>query len=56
MVRGIEPGPMRTEFRARVYHAENPLEQPEPSIAAAGIVKLLVSDISESDLLIRLNR
>lgn len=41
VVRGIIPGPMRTAFRARVYHAENPMEQPDPAIAAAKIVFLL---------------
>jgi len=54
MVRGIEPGTMRTAFRAKAYHADNPLEQPEPAIAAAKILRLLSEDISESDSIIRL--
>jgi NAD(P)-dependent dehydrogenase (short-subunit alcohol dehydrogenase family) len=40
-VRGIKPGPMRTAFRAKVYHAESPAEQPDPAIVAAKIAALL---------------
>ena len=52
IVRGINPGPMRTDFRARVYHAENPLEQPEPAVAARRIMSLLEDDIATTDVLI----
>jgi NAD(P)-dependent dehydrogenase (short-subunit alcohol dehydrogenase family) len=51
-VRGIIPGPMRTGFRAKVYHAENPMEQPEPSIVAGKIVSMLAGDLSYSDLIV----
>ncbi len=54
LVKGIDPGAMRTGFRAKVYHAENPMDQPEPGIAAARIVDLLSDDHSESELIIRL--
>jgi NAD(P)-dependent dehydrogenase (short-subunit alcohol dehydrogenase family) len=54
LVRGIDPGAMRTGFRAKVYHAENPMEQPEPGIAAAKIAEMLSQDCSESELIIRL--
>lgn len=54
LVKGIDPGAMRTDFRAKVYHAENPMGQPEPGIAAARIVDLLSDDHSESEILIRL--
>jgi len=47
VVRGIIPGAMRTAFRARVYHAENPLEQPDPAIAASKIAGMLGDDLSE---------
>lgn len=47
-VRGIIPGPMRTGFRARVYHAENPMEQPEPRVVAAKIAGMLVGDLAGS--------
>lgn len=40
-VRGIIPGAMRTGFRARVYHAENPLEQPDPAIVAKKVAAML---------------
>jgi NAD(P)-dependent dehydrogenase (short-subunit alcohol dehydrogenase family) len=54
LVKGIDPGAMRTGFRAKVYHAENPMDQPEPGIAAARIVDLLSDDHSESELIMRL--
>jgi NAD(P)-dependent dehydrogenase (short-subunit alcohol dehydrogenase family) len=40
-VRGVVPGAMRTGLRARAYHAENPLEQPEPAIVAGKVVAVL---------------
>jgi len=54
-VRGIIPGPMRTDFRAKVYHAENPMEQPEPSIAARKITTMLSNDLSGGDLILDLS-
>lgn len=54
IVRGIYPGSMRTAFRAMVYHAENPMEQPEPTIAAGKIVDLLTAEISDTELVINL--
>jgi len=54
LVRGIDPGAMRTGFRAKVYHAENPMEQPEPGIAAVKIADMLSQDCPESELIIRL--
>jgi len=55
MVRGIDPGAMRTDFRAKVYHAENPMEQPDPAIAAGKIAEMLSEDQSESELITRLS-
>ncbi len=55
IVRGINPGAMRTGFRAKVYHAENPMEQPEPAIAAGKIVAMLTREISGRDLLVNLS-
>jgi hypothetical protein len=43
---------MRTAFRAKVYHAENPLSQPEPVIAARKIIRMLTGDASSSDLVV----
>lgn len=51
-VRGIIPGPMRTAFRAKVYHAENPMEQPEPAIVAGKIASMLTGDPSGCDLIV----
>lgn len=54
-VRGINPGAMRTGFRAKVYHAENPMEQPDPAIAARKIVAMLTADLTAYDLLVDLS-
>lgn len=51
-VRGINPGAMRTQFRAKVYHAENPLDQPEPALAAEKIVNMLVADSLDRNLIV----
>ncbi len=53
-VRGIDPGAMRTGFRAMVYPAENAMQQPEPGIAAKKISDMLSADLTETDLIIRL--
>jgi hypothetical protein len=55
-VRGINPGAMRTGFRAKVYHAENPLEQPDPAIAAGRIMDMLTMDLSDQDLIVDLSK
>ena len=52
--RGINPGPMRTGFRAKAYHAENPLEQPEPGFVAEKIVDMLSGDLTGIDLIVNL--
>jgi NAD(P)-dependent dehydrogenase (short-subunit alcohol dehydrogenase family) len=54
-VRGIIPGPMRTGFRAQVYHAENPLEQPDPAVAARKITDMLSGSLADYDLIVRLS-
>ena len=51
-VHGIIPGPMRTGFRARVYHAENPMEQPDPGIVAEKIAAILSGNTSGQDLIV----
>ena len=53
LVRGIIPGPMRTAFRAKVYHAENPMEQPCPSITARKITAMLSNNISDGELIVK---
>lgn len=55
-VRGIIPGPMRTDFRAKVFHAENPLEQPEPAVTAHKIIAMLSGNISDGDLIVDLSK
>jgi len=52
--RGINPGPMRTGFRAKAYHAENPLEQPEPGFVAEKIADMLSGDLTGIDLIVNL--
>jgi NAD(P)-dependent dehydrogenase (short-subunit alcohol dehydrogenase family) len=54
IVRGVNPGPMRTGFRAKIYHAENPLDQPEPALAAEKIVAMLSGDIDGEEPIIKL--
>ncbi len=44
VVRGIYPGSMRSDFRARVYHSEDPMSQPDPAINAEKIAMLLAAD------------
>jgi NAD(P)-dependent dehydrogenase (short-subunit alcohol dehydrogenase family) len=40
-VLGINPGPMRSPLRSKVYLAEHPAAQPEPTVAADRILELL---------------
>jgi NAD(P)-dependent dehydrogenase (short-subunit alcohol dehydrogenase family) len=54
-VRGIIPGAMRTAFRAKVYHAENPMEQPDPEIVARKITIMLSGDLSAHELTVNLS-
>ena len=54
-VRGIIPGAMRTGFRANVYHAENPLDQPEPAIVAGKISGMLGGEYAENELIVDLS-
>jgi short-subunit dehydrogenase len=54
IVRGVNPGPMRTGFRAKIYHAENPLDQPEPTLAAEKITAMLSGHVSAEEPIINL--
>ena len=54
-VRGIIPGAMRTGFRAKVFHAENPQDQPLPAVAAANILAMLSADISDTSVVVDLS-
>jgi len=40
-VLGIDPGPMRSAFRSRAYHSENPATQPDPGRVAGQIASFL---------------
>lgn len=53
-VHGVIPGPMRTGFRASVYHAENPMDQPDPSHVASTIADLLTGERQASGLVLNL--
>ncbi len=54
-VRGIIPGAMRTTLRSKAYHAENPLDQPDPTVVAEQIVAMLGGEISGSDAIVDLS-
>ncbi len=54
-VRGINPGAMRTGFRAKVFHAENPLDQPLPAVAAAKVMTMLSADLSDTSVMVDLS-
>jgi NAD(P)-dependent dehydrogenase (short-subunit alcohol dehydrogenase family) len=53
-VLGINPGPMRSPLRSRVYLAENPALPPKPTIAAQAIVKLLLGEHEPSGVYVDL--
>jgi len=53
-VRGVNPGAMRTGFRAKIFHAENPMDQPEPVVAAEKITTMLSGDVSGDNPIIKL--
>jgi NAD(P)-dependent dehydrogenase (short-subunit alcohol dehydrogenase family) len=55
-VRGIIPGAMRTPLRAKTYHAENPLDQPDPAVVAEKITAMLGADITDSGTITDLSR
>lgn len=40
-VKGVNPGPMGSAIRTRVYHSENPAQMPSPAPAAGRIVAFL---------------
>ena len=40
-VRGVNPGPMRSPIRTRVYHSENPADMASPGPVAARIASYL---------------
>jgi len=43
-VLGLNPGPMRSPLRSRVYLAEHPASAPDPSVAAGRILELLLGE------------
>ncbi len=54
-VHGINPGAMRTDFRATVFHAENPQQQPQPAVAAGKIVEMLSENSTAYPLMVKLD-
>lgn len=53
-VKGVNPGPMRSTIRARVYHSENPAGMPSPETAAAHIAAFLEGDETWSEVFVDL--
>jgi NAD(P)-dependent dehydrogenase (short-subunit alcohol dehydrogenase family) len=51
-VRGVNPGPMRSDTRARVYHSENPLQVAAPANAARRIMDYLEGRSHWDDVII----
>lgn len=43
-VRGVNPGPMRSDLRSRAYHSENPQDQGDPRVVADEITAYLCSE------------
>lgn len=54
-VRGIIPGAMRTLLRARIYHAENPQDQPDPAVVAGKITAMLGADVADGETIVDLS-
>lgn len=53
-VKGVNPGPMRSPIRARIYHSENPAGMPSPETAAAHIAAYLEGDEAWSEVFVDL--
>lgn len=51
-VYGILPGAMRTDFRAKVFHAENPLDQPDPATVASRITDILSGKVPSLEVIV----
>jgi NAD(P)-dependent dehydrogenase (short-subunit alcohol dehydrogenase family) len=54
-VRGVNPGPMRSAIRARVYHEENPQDPPDPARAAERILDYLEARVAWPDPIVDFN-
>ena len=54
-VKGVNPGPMRSNVRARVYHSENPAAMPSPEPIAARIAAYLDGNEAWSDVFVDLH-
>lgn len=55
-VLGVVPGPMRTAFRARVFQAEDPLQQPDPAVVAEKLAALLHGEPTATGPIVDLSR
>ena len=55
-VRGVNPGPMRSAIRTRVYHSENPSEMPSPEPIAARILAFLQGEERWDDVFMDLTQ
>jgi hypothetical protein len=46
---------MCTSLRARIYHAENPQDQPDPGIVAGKITAMLGADVADGKTIVDLS-
>jgi len=54
-VLSLNPGPMRSELRARAYHSEPPNLAADPGVAAEKILQLLGREVNASSWQVNLN-
>jgi NAD(P)-dependent dehydrogenase (short-subunit alcohol dehydrogenase family) len=55
-VRGVNPGTMRSEIRARAYHAENPAHMTPPEFSAMRITAYLDGRLAWPDVFVDLSK
>lgn len=55
-VKGVNPGPMRSNIRTRVYHSENPAGMPSAEAAAAQIAAYLDGNGAWSEVFVDLQK
>ena len=56
VVKGVDPGPMRSGVRTRAYHAENPAQMPSPQFPAFRIADFLENKSAWEGLFVDLGK